>query len=467
MAVNAARYDVLVVGAGLAGLVAASRAAELGADVLLLDKAGPLGDGNTLMTSGAYVTAGIGYNSTPDELNNRVVTRAAASSELARAWAENCRRALEWLESAGVQIDRTGGEVVHLEPRSSISAAPVYRTDVGTSIVKKLRAFFDSHNGVSVSKTKVAKLLTDRGRVVGVEATDSADKRLRLWGAATILATGGFQANRELLKKYVGRHAGDCKLMGAATATGDGLKMALAVKAQVANLQYLYAHLVALKSLTDDRFWPYPTFETLVEDGIVVDRNGKRFRDEGWGDVAVANEIARWDNVTTACLVFDEKAWERSRGDVQTPVSPNPWLVEKGGGVCKAETLRELAKILGVRGDDLEATVEEFNRAATRRRLGEMAVPRINNPGILKPPFYGLKVVPGIISTMGGPLIDKRANVLDRRGKRIPGLYAAGDVVGGLMGGRNGGYTGGIAQAAVTGLLAAESAYRLARSANL
>jgi len=441
-------------------LVAACRAAELGADVLLVDKGGFLGDGNTRTTTGAYYTAGISYFSTPDELNNRVMTRGSASPELARAYSDSCRKGLEWLESAGVQVDRTGAEVPRLETKSPVSTAPVYKVDTGPNIIKKLRTFFDSHHGVSASNTRATKLITQKGKVVGIEATDSAGKRLRLSAGATVLATGGFQADRELLKKHIGRRADTCKLMGAPAATGDGLKMAMDVKARVVNLQYLHAHLVSAKSLTDDRFWPYPTLESLIEDGIVVDRTGKRFRDEGWGDVAMANTVARWYEVAEAYLVFDETAWERSKGDAQTLVAANPWLLEKGGGLYKAESASELATKLGVNGKMLETTIQGFNTAATRHRLGELPIPRINKPGPLKPPFYGLKVVPGIISTMGGPLVNRRANVLDKGGKSIPGLFAAGDVVGGLMGGPNGGYVGGISQATVTGILAGENAYK-------
>lgn len=454
------KHDILVVGGGLAGLVAASRAAELGAVVLLVEKGGLMGEGNTLTTTGAYYTAGISYGSTADELNNRVMTRGSALPELARAWADNCRRGLEWLESAGVQVDRTGGDTPRLEVKSTISTAPVYKTDVGPNIVKKLRAFFDAHQGVSASNTKVTKLLTHKGKVVGVEAVDGVGKRVKFPAGATVLATGGFQADKELLRKNVGRRADGCKLMGSATAMGDGLKMALAVRAKVVNLQYLYAHMVSARAFADDRFWPYPTLETLIEDGIIVDGTGRRFRDEGWGDVAVANAVARWDQVGEACLIFDERAWERSRMDTQSLVPANPWLIEKVGDLYKADTLAELAIKLGMNGKTLEATVEKFNTAAMRRRLGELPVPRINNPGALKPPYYGMKVVPGIISTMGGPLVNRRANVVDRHGKPITGLYAAGDVVGGLMGGPNGGYVGGISQATVTGLLAAENAYK-------
>jgi succinate dehydrogenase/fumarate reductase flavoprotein subunit len=452
----ASKYDVLVVGGGLAGLVAASRAAELNAAVLLLDKGNFLGDGNTQTTTGAYYTAGVRVGSDPDELYTRALRGGAAYAELARAWADNCLRALEWLEKAGVDVDRRGGDVPRLESKSSISTAPVYMVDVGTSIIKKLRTFFEARQGVSMSRTRALKLLTNEGKVVGLEAADSSGKKVAIRSGATVLATGGFQANRELLRRYVGRHADSCKLMGSPSATGDGLRMALDVRAKTVNLQYIYGRLVSLKALTDDRFWPYPTMDTLIEDGVIVDRRGRRFRDEGWGDIPIANELATWDDVTKACLVFDEAAWERARGDPQSVVPPNPWLKEKDGLLFKAESLSELAAKLGIDAKNLEATVEQFNKAAVRRRLGELPVARFNNARPLNPPYYGVKLLPGIISTMGGPLVNRRANVLDRNEKPIPGLFAAGDLVGGLMGGRNGGYVGGISQAAVTGLLAGE-----------
>jgi fumarate reductase flavoprotein subunit len=104
------------------------------------------------------------------------------------------------------------------------------------------------------------------------------------------------------------------------------------------------------------------------------------------------------------------------------------------------------------------------NSTSQRRSAGSgnCRFQRITSARPLKPPFYGLKVVPGIVSTMDGPLIDGHAKVRNKKGEPIPGLYAAGDLVGGLMGGRNGGYVGGISQAAVTGILAGENAYKYA-----
>jgi len=452
------RVSVLVVGAGLAGLAAAGRAAELGSEVTLLDRSSNMGDGNTLTTTGLYTAGGLSPNTPPSELYNRVMAGGAAFPEPARAYADNCRRALQWLESVGIQVDRTGDGAPYLESSSGVSEAPVYKTDVGANIVKKLRTFFHSHRGTSTSNTRVVKLLKKKGSVVGVEAVDPSGKKLVMRTGAVVLATGGFQANRDLLKKYVGRHTEKAKLMGSSSDTGDGLKMAMNVGAKAVNLKYVYGRMVSMKALTDDRFWPYPTFATLIDDGIVVDHSGRRFRDEGWGDIAIVNALARGSDGITAYLIFDEVAWERAKGDADSLVRPNPWLLEKGGDIYKAESLSELAAKLGIFAKTLDATFEEFNAAATRRRLGELRVPRINNPAPLKPPLYGVKITAGIISTMGGPLIDKKMRVVSKKGTAIPGLYAAGDVVGGLMGGLNGGYIGGLSQAAVTGVIAGESA---------
>jgi fumarate reductase flavoprotein subunit len=464
MAVEGKKFDVIVVGAGFAGLVAACRAAELGSSVLLLDKGGLPGDGNTMTTSGEYFTAGLHPSSKPDELYSRAMRGGAANPSLARAWAENVGRALGWLEQVGIQVEKNPDASPRLEPKNAVSSSPVYRAEVGASIVRKLRAFFESHLGVSLSKTRVTKLLTKGGAVIGVEALDGAGGRVAIRGPATVLATGGFQADRKLLKKYVGKHADACKLMGSSNATGDGLRMAVEAHARAVNLQYVHAKLVSLKAQADDRFWPYPTLDSLVEDGILVDKRGRRFRDEGWGDVPLANDIARWDDVSSACLVFDQLAWERAKTSDSSIVPANPYLQEKDGLLFKGEGALDLASKIGVDPKGLETTIESFNAASLRRRLGELDIPRFTNVRPLRPPLYGLRVVPGIISTMGGPLVNRRGGVVDTKGRSITGLFAAGDLVGGLMGGHHGGYVGGLSQAAVTGLLCGESAHKLAMS---
>ena len=142
------------------------------------------------------------------------------------------------------------------------------------------------------------RLIVDNGRVTGLIAKENGAE-IELRAGATILATGGWR-QPELLKKYIGAHADQCKLRGSKQDTGDGLRMALAVGAKAVNLRNLHAHLLSRKALTDDRFWPYPRLDSFVDEGMLVDRDGNRFVDEGRGDVAVANELARTGDVTSA-----------------------------------------------------------------------------------------------------------------------------------------------------------------------
>ena len=164
---------------------------------------------------------------------------------------------------------------------------------------------------------------------------------------ATILSTGGLSANKELVKKHIGPHADECKLRGSKQCTGDGLQMALAIGAKAVNLKYFYGHLISRKALVDDRFWPYPRLD-LRRRRDSIDRNGERFVDEGRGDVAVANELARSDDVTGAVLVFDQESWDAAKDDafsnsVKTP-APNPWLADNNGEIFSDSTIAGLAK---------------------------------------------------------------------------------------------------------------------------
>ena len=297
-------------------------------------------------------------------------------------------------------------------------------------------------------------LFDESQKIAGVVATSGRDI-VEIRSKATILATGGFSANKELVATYIGIHAGDCKLRGSSSDTGDGLRMALEIGAKAVNLSYFYGHLISLKALSDDRFWPYPRVDPLVDAGILVNRSGVRFVDEGRGDVAVANEVARTDDVTGACLIFDKETWESAKDEPEPmfpyPPRANPWLMENDGYLYRHESVEGLARALAIDGTNLYRTVEGFNQALESGRAEDLPVPRTGNTRPLRSPFYGLKVVPGITFTMGGALIDGQAQVLDQGEEPIKGLYAAGDVIGGLMGGYHGGYTGGLSQAVVTG----------------
>ena len=267
-----------------------------------------------------------------------------------------------------------------------------------------------------------------------------------------------------MVRQYIGPHADQCKLRGSKQCTGDGLRMALAIGAKAINLKYFYGHLISRKALVDDRFWPYPRLDSFVDEGILINRRGERFVDEGRGDVAVANELARTEEVTEAVLIFDHASWEAAKDDafsnsVKTP-APNPWLMDNDGEIFFDDSADGLANILGVNAVALKKTVEDYNRAVDSNGTSSLPIPRTGKPKPLRGPFYGLRVVPGITFTMGGILVGGHGEALNGREQPIRGLYAAGDAIGGLMGGYRGGYTGGLMQAVVTGILAGENAAR-------
>jgi fumarate reductase flavoprotein subunit len=456
--------DVIVVGAGIAGFSAAVRAAETGATVLLIDKSdGALGDGNILMTSGSFRAGGMSPRSDPSELYRFVMSEGIARPDLARAWADNCGRAVDWLANCGVTVAEPAPGRIWLEPESEISLAPVYKKDVGRRVLTKLKARFERFNGRYLNRAEGLALILENGGVRGVVGKKPAGT-FELRSRATVLATGGFSANKEMVRRHIGANADQCKLRGSKRCTGDGLRLALEVGAKAVNLQYFYGHLLSRKALTDDRFWPYPRLDSFVDEGLLVNRDGNRFVDEGRGDVAVANELARSNDVTRAALVFDHQIWAAAKDDsfstsVKTP-APNPWLLDNDGDLFCHETTENLAESIGVNGVNLAKTLAQYNQAVESGTVSTLPIPRTGKPKPLRPPLYGLKVVPGITFTMGGILVNGRGQVLDSKEHPIGGLYAAGDAIGGLMGGYRGGYTGGLTQAVVTGILAGENAPR-------
>jgi fumarate reductase flavoprotein subunit len=454
--------DILIVGAGLAGFTAALRAAEQGAQVLLIDKShGALGDGNVLMASGSLRAGGKSPKTDARELYDFVMSEGIAYPDLVKSWSETCGRAIDWLTSVGVAIEETAPGRIWLNQQSEISFGPVYKKDVGPRALASLKERFLKLGGRYMNGIEGTRLIAENNRVVGLIGKQHSGE-IELRSRATILSTGGFSANQELVKKYIGPHADRCKLRGSKQDTGDGLCMAVAVGAKAVNLKYFYGHLIARKALSDDRFWPYPRLDSFVDEGILIDANGERFVDEGRGDVAVANDLARTDDPTGATLIFDQESWAASKDNPSSTSlkipAPNPWIADNGGEIFCRDSAEALAEVLGINSANLKRTVEDYNRAVESNNVKTLAVTRTGKPKPLRAPLYGLRVVPGITFTMGGVAVNGRAEVLNQDEKPIAGLYAAGDAIGGLMGGQRGGYTGGLMQAIVTGILAGENA---------
>jgi fumarate reductase flavoprotein subunit len=264
--------------------------------------------------------------------------------------------------------------------------------------------------------------------------------------SAVVVADGGFQANAEMLAAYVGPNAGLSVLRGWPSSTGDGLRMLMTLGAATAGLGRVYGHMVSLDALTNDTLWPYPAMDKLCLTGLLVDRGGERLRERAGSGVALVTRLARSEDPRGVTVVFDDELWGTAgRDNPYNTAVPNPDLAERGGHLVSAGDLDALADRLGLDAGALSAAVAEHN-ADTR------------SAAITTPPYHAAHVAPGITFTMGGARVNRNANVIDRDGRPIAGLYAAGSTVGGVHGGPRGGYVGGLAAALELGLLAAEHA---------
>jgi fumarate reductase flavoprotein subunit len=201
---NSISCDVVVVGAGLAGFTAAVRASEQGTKVLLIDKShGELGDGNVLMASGSLRAGGKSPETAAVELYDFAMSEGVGYPDLVKAWSETCGRAIEWLQSTGVALEESAPGRIWLNQKSEISYGPVYKKDVGGRALTSLKKQFLNLGGSYLNGSEGVRLIVENGRVTGLIAKQNGAE-IELRAGATILATGGFSANPELVKKYIG-----------------------------------------------------------------------------------------------------------------------------------------------------------------------------------------------------------------------------------------------------------------------
>jgi len=448
-----AAWDVAIVGGGLAGWMAALSAAELGRRVVLLEGSRSLyGAGNTRMASGSFMAGDLAPTAEPHRLLERALQTGVAVPELADAWARNSADALAALRSAGVRVHVDGTGHHWLEHYSVVNLGPVYLRDVGRSIIRSVyRACLTRGVQVLVDHRVNALELSAYGAPIHVLSNHDT-----IAAGTVIVASGGFSANRQLLVRYIGPGAAQAVTRCAPSCRGDALSMLLLLGADTINASYFYGHLMVRGSLSNKHLWPYPRLDDILKYGILVDANGLRFTDEGLGDVATSNAVAGLDEPRNCVLIFDDAAW---RADEQRRFAPlglpnlSDVADQLGDDLVFSDDLQGLAGKLDVDCGRLTATV-----TTCAESLG--SAPRSTAWPSLRGRLYGLRVVPGISTTLGGVRVDGRMRVLDRVGTVIPGVHAAGDAIGGLMGGPAGGYLGGLLQAAVTGLIAGRGAAR-------
>ncbi|MEM5383298.1 FAD-dependent oxidoreductase [Paraburkholderia phymatum] len=457
-------FDVVVIGGGIAGSVAAVRASELGLSVALLE-AGKETDYmcNSRITGGVFHVGVQNILAEPEVAAGyiRAATEGYSQPELAETLALNARRGVEWLKTQGLRFIK-GGPTPDLNavlaPPKLAQFGTHWKGRGGDVLLRTLGEKLVARGGVIHLGCRARDLRIENGRCVGVTATLD-DETVEFDAGAVVIADGGYQANEDLLRRGISAAPGKLLQRNAGTGRGDGLLMAEKAGAKLVELTSFYGHLNHRDALKNDRLWPYPMIDMLAVSGIAVDASGNRFADEGMGGVYLANAVARLPDPQGAWAVFDEAVWN---GPGRTGVlAPNACLELAGGALLSARSITELANQMAVDPQQLQSTVDAFNAALEGGQLASLAPARSSHKftafPLKKAPFYAVPVCAGITYTLGGIATDGNAQALREDGQAFPGLYAAGACTGGLEGGPAVGYTGGLSKSCAFGLIAAES----------
>jgi fumarate reductase flavoprotein subunit len=468
----AAEWDLIAVGAGLAGLTAANRALELGQRTLVLERSTIPRHFCASRTNGGVFHVGFrSVTADPKELFDVInkATRNLPDPPVARALADNAMRAVNWLKSFGtkfVPLEPTDGWKEHtLYPLGFHDKTTMEWEDLGADrLITRLEQRVKELGGESIRGARVTALIVEGGAVRGVKAqTSQGENSYR--AKAVVLADGGFEANKVMLKRFVTTHPEHLHMRAPDSGNGDGMRMAEDAGAKLLGMEAFYGHLLSADSLHREGLSPFPFLEFLAAAGMMVDANGERFVDETTGGHFTSNALARHGNAL-AHVVFDDAMWNTIGKHFFCP--PNPNLVNAGGTLHKADTIEELATEIRLAPSRLRQLIDAQNAkvdanraqdeatAAARKAMPSYAKGKHLSQAFRTPPYYAAPACPALTSTLGGIAIDQHGRVLRKDGGAIAGLYAAGSTCGGVEGGPEVGYLGGLIKALVFGVLVAE-----------
>ena len=487
--------DVVVVGAGGAGMTAAITATDAGKKVIVVESQ-PIAGGNSVRSTGGMNAAKTPYQdknefaeaagvektlATASEkfADNETITALAATvkaqweayqanpqgyfdsvelmeldtliggkgknnPELVKALAENSADAIEWLASIGADVKNVGafgGASVKRIHRPVNADGKV--TAVGAYIVPILEKNLQDRNVQFLFDTTANEIIMKDGKAVGIKATGKDGHKVTINAKSVVIATGGFGANAEMVEKY------KPELKGFATtnaegAQGQGIDMATAVGAATVDMDQIQIHPTV--HIEEDGNAHLIT-EGLRGDGaILVNAEGKRFYDE----------VSTRDKVSAAIIAQPEKsAWlvvDQSMVDKSAVIAG----YIKSGYTVTGATYEELAKAMGVDEATFVSTMNTWNQAVEAKSDTEFNRTSFANP-LTAAPYYAIKITPAVHHTMGGIVINPKAEVLNEKGEVISGLFAAGEVTGGVHGAnRLGGNA--VADFTVFGRIAGQSA---------
>jgi flavocytochrome c len=441
------QQQLVIVGAGACGLIAALAAAQHGVRVLLLEKADKL-TGNTTRSTGLIPAANTRFqrqagvlDDSPQLMASDILSKNhdAASASMTNLLCERSAGLVEWL------ADDIGCDIIchtnFLYPGQSRLRMHGPSHGYGAELSHQLVAAIEADPYIELRMgTPVRDLLWDGMRVIGVQIDAGAIK-----AKAVILALDGFGANHEMVGRYLGAHVASALYFGSANNVGEGIRWGMELGAAVAHMDAYQGH--ASVAAPDG---PLVTWGTIVNGAILVNRDARRFGNELQGYSEYASIVLAQPG-GEAWEVFDQKVYDRSLDTrLQEVIAANK--------VIRGETLQGLAQRFGLPTTSLIDTVAEVNAAILHASADAYGRQEFLS-GLLEPPFYGIHVYGALFHTQGGLKIDALARVLRPDGRIIPGLYAGGGTAVGISGGGVEGYSTG------NGLLAASALGKIAGEA--
>ena len=395
--------DVVVVGGGGAGMVSASTVKELGKDVIILEKASILG-GNTARATGGINAADTKYQREKGIKDSKELffkdTMAGGHNlndpNLVNILASKSNDTIEWFDSIGAKfsdVGKMGGASVNRAHRPVDGNG--LKLPVGAVMVEKLITHCNKLGVKIVTGTKVESLIVSDGRVTGVRATKLDGTKLIVNSKAVILAMGGFGANNKLVSKYRPELKGFITT-NAPSITGDVVEIGKKIGIAFVDMDQIQIHPTVRQE--DGAL----ITESLRGDGaVLVNYRGEHFVNElETRDVVSKAEISQRGGF--AWLIVDQKLYNNSNVIKS---------YDEKGYFIKGKNLRELYDTIGTDYKTLK-----------------------NSLNLSNPPYYAVKVAPGVHHTMGGVKINDGAHVMDENGNIIEGLFAAGEVTGGIHG---------------------------------
>lgn len=457
-------FDVITVGGGFAGMVTACRAGQLGLKVAVLEReSDERYRCNSRYTTGVFSVMGQPARAPAEQIVRAIMERTdgTAKAELARAIASNAGRAADWLVAEGMRfmaVTTPGGRQLMLGPARRFKEGLDWEGRGGDFLLRTFEKHLVARGGQLLRGTRVESLAMEDGRCVGVHAVQDG-KPVRIEAKYVAIADGGFQANAEMVRRYIGPTPERMLVRAAPGGRGDGIRMAEAAGAALGGFGAFYGHLHHIDAMKNERLWPYPHFDAVAETSLLVGADGKRFTDEGLGGVYMTNAIAHLQDPLSTFVIYDDAMWKGEPGKAP-PVAVNPFLMSGGGWMHSAPNLAALASMVGLPPTALEETVREYNDAVINDRVAQLkptrTTTRFKPLPIATAPFHAVPLCAGLTQSMGGIEINAHAQALRADGNPMAGLYAVGASVSRVEGGPRVGYAGGLCKAFVLGLVAAE-----------